>query len=321
MNTKELQVFLDNEITSFKKADWIGSLPFQCMIIDTGDDLEDVDSGTIDICQYIPGGIHHNEIDTSITKLRFDASDFPPSGSDDTAFQSTNQTYVKLRMKEMDRECCKNTVNKSLHSTLPTANKVNPLLVSILEQQWDIRNNFYVRRKPQTKYEWLVVLNEEHSNRFHNITYDEENPYNKYIPRFRRVRVVKMDDDGQMDCSCCLFSRFGFGCVHILSVLLFENPGYSGYTQSDVRVFWWNDYRFYAERGNKYDSEGTWDKHYMHLLDNDIVGPRMPTTWNCSSFVARSNTTDDSLFLFKPATERLRNYTSGQAKHALRFIC
>ena len=45
MNTKELQVFLDNEITSFKKADWIGSLPFQCMIIDTGDDLEDVDSG------------------------------------------------------------------------------------------------------------------------------------------------------------------------------------------------------------------------------------------------------------------------------------
>lgn len=101
---------------------------------------------------------------------------------------------------------------------LPTSNKVNPLLVSIFEQQWEIRNNFHVKRNPLSEYEWLVVLNNDHSNHFHNIIY-EENPYNRCIPRFRRVRVVKMDVDCQMKCSCCLFSRFGYGCVHILSVI------------------------------------------------------------------------------------------------------
>lgn len=103
-------------------------------------------------------------------------------------------------------------------------------------------------------------------------------------------------------------------------LFLFENPSYGGYSQSDVRVFWWNDYRFYAKRGTKYDSEGKWDKHFMNLLDNDIVGPRMPMTWHCSSFVAMSNVTDNSLFSFKPATERLRNYTSAQAKRAIRIF-
>lgn len=103
MNTKDLQVFLDNELTSFKKADWIGSLPIQCIVIDNEEeDIEGKVSGTVDICQYIPGGIHHNEIDTSVTKLRFDVSAFPPSELDATAFKSTNQTYIKLR-EELQR--------------------------------------------------------------------------------------------------------------------------------------------------------------------------------------------------------------------------
>ena len=234
----------------------------------------------------------------------------------DVATSTQNlQFQTDIAMREMDRECCKNTVNVSLHSTLPTANKVNPLLVSIFEQQWDMRNEYHVKRNLPMEYEWLVVRKDDHSNsnRYHDIPY-EQNPYNVYIPRFRRVRRVKMDVDGQMECSCCLFSRFGYGCIHILSVILFENPSYGGYAQSDVCVFWWNDYRFYAERGEKYDSL------YMHLLDNDITGPRMPTSWNCDGFAAMSNEMDGSLFLFKPATERLRNYTSGQAKRALKIF-
>lgn len=236
------------------------------------------------------------------------------------------QFQTDISMKEMNRKCCKNTVNVSLTASLPIADKVNPLLTSILQQQWNIRNNFYIRRRdPPNKYEWLVVIKDEHSRTFHNIDY-EENPFNNYIPRFRRVRVVKLNFDGQMECSCRLFSRFGHGCVHILSVILFENPSYSGYTQNDVCVFWWNDYCFYAERGEKYSNGGAWDRRYMELLDNDIKGPSMPKTWTCPNFVAKSNVTesvdniDDSIFALKPAVQRVRNYSPGQAKQALRIF-
>jgi hypothetical protein len=60
----------------------------------------------------------------------------------------------------------------------------------------------------------------------------------------------------------------------------------------------------------------------MELLDDDIKGPSMPEDWKCSDFSAKSNVpvefTDDSIFALKPAFDRLRNYSSGQAKVALR---
>jgi hypothetical protein len=96
-NAKDLQ--LNKEVTSFKSADWIGSLPIQSMTIDKDDDLEDKDSGTVDVCQYIRGGLLYNDIDPSITKLRFDSSVFPPSESHETAFKSSNPTYIKLRVE------------------------------------------------------------------------------------------------------------------------------------------------------------------------------------------------------------------------------
>jgi hypothetical protein len=157
-----------------------------------------------------------------------------------------------------------------------------------------------------------VLAKEEVISCFHKIDH-EVNPYNKYIPKFRRVWVVTMNGDGQLQCSCCHFSRFGFGCVHLLSVALFENPFYNGYTQNDIRVFWWNDYCFYALRENQHKNGDIWNKHYMELLDNDIKGPSMPEDWKCSDFSAKSNVpaefTEDSIFALKPAFDQLRNYS------------
>lgn len=232
------------------------------------------------------------------------------------------QFQTDIAMKEMDRYCCRNTVNTNLHALLPSANKVNPLLTSLLEQQWRRRTDYYVKRNVPTNFEWSVVLKEEHRNRFHKVDY-EVNPYNKFIPKFQRVRIVNMNSVGEMKCSCCHFSRFGYGCIHVLSVILFENPSYKGYKHTDVRVFWWNDYNFYALREAKYEKGGLWNKGYMELLDNDIVGPSMPEDWACINFDAKSNaleSTDNSIFALKPAVDRLQNYSLGQAKAALNIF-
>jgi SWIM zinc finger len=142
-----------------------------------------------------------------------------------------------------------------------------------------------------------VVAKEEVISCFHKIDH-EVNPYNKYITKFRQVRVVTMNGDRQLQCSCCHFSRFGFGCVHLLSVVLL--------------------------RENQHKNNDIWSKYYMELLDNDIKGPSMPEDWKCSDFSAKSNVpaefTEDSIFALKPAFDRLRNYSSGQAKVALRIF-
>ena len=94
--------------------DWTGKLPIQSMTIETGGDLVE-DSGTVDVCQYIPGGLYHTNIDTSVTKMRFDQSVFPPSESHKTAFDSSNQTYIKLRieLQRAAKQCGYSIVPKS----------------------------------------------------------------------------------------------------------------------------------------------------------------------------------------------------------------
>ena len=61
----------------------------------------------------------------------------------------------------------------------------------------------------------------------------------------------------------------------------------------------------------------------MELLDNDVTGPSMPEHWTCSNFVGKSNAPEsmvDSIFAIKPAVDRLRNYSSGQAKASLNIF-
>ena len=72
VTTKDLQVYLDNKVSAFKKADWIGELKFEGITIDYGRRVvnncvvnNETRTGTIDICQFIPGGhwqisFHHN---------------------------------------------------------------------------------------------------------------------------------------------------------------------------------------------------------------------------------------------------------------------
>ena len=94
-----LQRYLTEEISSFKKSDWIGTLFVPNITLITKDkDGNDVSTtGTIDICQYLPGGSCHTDVYAKITKLRFDSSIFPPPKTGKLPFETSNPTYVKLR--------------------------------------------------------------------------------------------------------------------------------------------------------------------------------------------------------------------------------
>jgi hypothetical protein len=72
-------------------------------------------TGTINVCQYIPGGHNHSNIDPAMIQLRLNLSVFPPSESHKAAFDSANPTYIRLR-EELQRaviQCGYSLVPKS----------------------------------------------------------------------------------------------------------------------------------------------------------------------------------------------------------------
>jgi hypothetical protein len=76
MSSKALQLYLDEEIINVKKSDWISTLVVENITIVNDFEPDKSATGTIDICQYLPGGPHHSDINPARTKLRFDSSIF-----------------------------------------------------------------------------------------------------------------------------------------------------------------------------------------------------------------------------------------------------
>ena len=166
MNSKSLQLYLDSEITAFKKSDWIGSLLLQNITLVDGEDREISAAGTIDVCQYLPGGHSNRDIDPAVIKLRLDASFFPPSESHEAAFKPSNPTYVRVR-EELQRsavQCGYSIIPKSSNrfvckcartyargtSTSGKGNKENEPQQPLRQSSWkyDIKNTRKKGSKP-----------------------------------------------------------------------------------------------------------------------------------------------------------------------------
>ena len=90
--------------------------------------------------------------------------------------------------------------------------------------------------------EWLVV----HKNFFDNTVNAGKSP------KFKRVRKVKMDDQGFMNCSCGRTNEYLLPCSHICSVV--KQEGYFGPDQFHIR--WHKDFCYYfgTDFGTKLNS-------------------------------------------------------------------
>ena len=172
MNSKSLQLYLDSEITAFKKSDWIGSLLLQNITLVDGEDREISATGTIDVCQYLPGGHSNRDIDPAVIKLRLDASFFPPSESHEAAFKPSNPTYVRVR-EELQRsavQCGYSIIPKSSNrfvckcartyargtSTSGKGNKENEPQQPLRQSSWkyDVKNT---RKKDRNPYHGIQL--------------------------------------------------------------------------------------------------------------------------------------------------------------------
>eukprot|EP00526_Cylindrotheca_closterium_P002846 CAMPEP_0113631180 /NCGR_PEP_ID=MMETSP0017_2-20120614/16203_1 /TAXON_ID=2856 /ORGANISM="Cylindrotheca closterium" /LENGTH=982 /DNA_ID=CAMNT_0000541679 /DNA_START=1 /DNA_END=2952 /DNA_ORIENTATION=- /assembly_acc=CAM_ASM_000147 len=146
-----------------------------------------------------------------------------------------------------------------------------------------------------------------------------------FIPRFKRVRLVSVMQNGELTCSCGFPQRNFMPCRHQIHVLHVYERRMPKIT--DVHQRWHKDYQYRAY-GSEHNSSLDTDKFGPAFEDcevkellrqNEYMGPMIDTN-NCETFsdVTGPDTADRlPSFFGKPAKERVVNW---DVKHTLQ-IC
>jgi SWIM zinc finger len=139
------------------------------------------------------------------------------------------------------------------------------------------------------------------------------------IPRFKRVRVVTLNNNNEGLCSCFYFERFGIPCRHVLhvfckvSVLEYE-PGLR-----DVCIRWHNRYRQYAFT----EAASANDKHIQETIEEtlqcQVRGPKLPDADIITLDISHNNEIPDE-FQVKPAWLSC-TYSPATCRAALSLFC
>lgn len=66
------------------------------------------------------------------------------------------------------------------------------------------------------------------------------------IPRFHRIREVKLSPQKYLNCSCFRFESTGLPCHHTAAVIQSCFPEWCGFTHHDCGLEWWRIWGFYA---------------------------------------------------------------------------
>ncbi len=128
------------------------------------------------------------------------------------------------------------------------------------------------------------------------------------IPFFRRVRLVTIDDNGIMKCSCCEYEVCGLFCEHQIciakSIHKFVGESFLGFDHHDIALRWRSAYMHLAFRSN---TPKSLQQLFDNLLDSGDIGPRMKIPIPDS--IGIEEPSED-----QPAIDRLKNY---QKEHAI----
>jgi hypothetical protein len=159
------------------------------------------------------------------------------------------------------------------------------------------------------------------------------------FPRFQRIHVVVIQDDGTLLCDCNYFESMGIPCRHCGHVCKYHNmrPGFEGFTYLDTSVVWWRSYQHYAHK--PFSELFTEYEHQLQatlrkLFVDDIKGPRVDTLnmratvhFPCNYMVGSESSEKfwkaisiaeaKEFFTFKPTIEGVLNYSVTEVKSAL----
>jgi hypothetical protein len=126
------------------------------------------------------------------------------------------------------------------------------------------------------------------------------------IPLFNRIRIVNIETDGIMRCSCCKFEKSDIFCKHQCSVakLIYKmgNASFGGFNHHDVALRYVTSYMHLAFRKS---TPAIIRQMYMKLVMYNGEGPLL-----------RSGIPDNNIFPIEepleilPAHDRLKNYSS-----------
>ena len=96
------------------------------------------------------------------------------------------------------------------------------------------------------------------------------------LPRVSRIRLVSIDSDGIMSCSCCAFQNQGLFCEHQCATakLVYElqDLKFGGFTHHDVALRYKTAYMHLAYR---HSTPMNIRKMFDGLVQSDIQGPKL----------------------------------------------
>lgn len=122
------------------------------------------------------------------------------------------------------------------------------------------------------------------------------------LPRFTRIRIVTVNDNNVMYCSCCRFECIGIFCVHqvVTAVEIYNELGeqFDGFTHHDVALRYRSDY---MELAYNPLADKDIQMRFHELALADVKGPRLG-----AEIPSTMKTHDPSKIL--PALDRLSNY-------------
>ncbi|KAL3757417.1 LOW QUALITY PROTEIN: hypothetical protein ACHAWU_005148 [Discostella pseudostelligera] len=122
------------------------------------------------------------------------------------------------------------------------------------------------------------------------------------LPRFTRIRIVTVDDNNVMYCSCCRFECIGIFCVHqvVTAVEIYNELGeqFDGFTHHDVALRYRSDY---MELAYNPLADKDIQMRFHELALADVKGPRLG-----AEIPSTMATHHPSKIL--PALDRLSNY-------------
>jgi hypothetical protein len=119
-----------------------------------------------------------------------------------------------------------------LWSKSKTSNKITSHREGLVETEYSIRNN-YCSIRAIDKVWWVMVLSQVQELEKYARVYGS--------PRFRRVRIVILSNQGRLLCNCGYIHRAGKPCRHCYHVTVVIKS-------TDCEIIWWDS--FYYHFGN-----------------------------------------------------------------------
>ena len=192
-----------------------------------------------------------SEIENSATKrTRSNPNGVSPNQSLADAMRHMAERAT-VRQVDRDRRTAANLESAATWSRSPTAGRITPHAETLVMEEYLMSGEYHIHQVDEVT--WWVL-------RKVGATVED----GVSVPRFKRVRELKLDNDGFLMCSCCYYERNGTPCRHQIAVNGLPEP-------SDVAVRWHRTYSYYYAREGYEDVT----KAYNAALSIAVPGPKM----------------------------------------------